>query len=932
MKVFISYGHDHYAVVAERLKEDLKAHGFDAWYDRDRIEGGSVWELKIENAIKESKSLLLLMSTHSMRRPDGVCIDEVSYARGHKKYIVPLMIEKVEPPLCIASLHYINLDKLCSKDGKINEDLYKKSLTDIIKILKKEMEIKGEGTLLTLKTFLEPLDNDVYIDTYKSKLVGRKWLFDAYEAWIKDRENEPKVFILQGKPGTGKSTFVANLYPYKEICGVHFCKYNNSDRKNGKKIIMSLAYHLATQVPEYAEILVGLQDLGSLKQKNVIRLFEYLFIEPLAKIERAKEDPIVLVIDALDEAGDEKNELLQVITSSFAQTPSWLKLFVTTRPEKEIVRKFKKFNPTIIDRHHMNSEDIYEYLKTRLEKNKIEHAIEDIGKLRDKCEGSFLYAVAIMDSIEKGEMSMKNIDDFPQGMDEKYESDFEHLLGIEEESIQEVAPLLEVILASEEPFSLQNIADILEIQESDVIRLHDKIFTLFPIENDVVTLIHKSLHDWLVDPDKSGIYHVSLEKGHASIYKFYEKIFKNNIFRNEYLIKHLAKHALGARLFKSAAEVLMSEGLYEKKVELMGLDSTLRTYLSELEELHKKDKNMGYAYDVMRSALFINILVKHRVFLHNSGLFFQVMNCGFDDVEKEIEKNERSILAAIGNYYYITERYKKAEPLLMKAIEMSKDYTAEDDTIFGLYNILGLCFRKYADFDNAAKWFARAANEAKDLSDYEHSIGSINYGKIEYHILNFEKALELGESALNYLKKDYENANSDDVKKARLLFIAEYHRLIAESVLWQPNLTLAKMHLDEAEKIYESEPTRDRYYVRYRYSTMLYNVLSGDAHHAIDMSEQAWEEVQSDYDKTQILYYKAFAYYCIGLEDNCIETCKKALKIAKELNIPMEIAEIETLKCLCESGAIKKHDDDVIANWCNHVGKVIIETRRKYEN
>ena len=134
-------------------------------------------------------------------------------------------------------------------------------------------------------------------------------------------------------------------------------------------------------------------------------MFEYLFIEPLAKIERAKEDPIVLVIDALDEAGDEKNELLQVITSSFAQTPSWLKLFVTTRPEKEIVRKFKKFNPTIIDRHHMNSEDIYEYLKTRLEKNKIEHAIEDIGKLRDKCEGSFLYAVAIMDSIEKGEMS-----------------------------------------------------------------------------------------------------------------------------------------------------------------------------------------------------------------------------------------------------------------------------------------------------------------------------------------------------------------------------------------------------------------------------------------------------------------------------------------------------------------------------------------------
>ena len=40
-----------------------------------------------------------------------------------------------------------------------------------------------------------------------------------------------------------------------------------------------------------------------LKEKNANRLFEYLFIEPLLKIDYNKPNPIILVIDALDEAG-----------------------------------------------------------------------------------------------------------------------------------------------------------------------------------------------------------------------------------------------------------------------------------------------------------------------------------------------------------------------------------------------------------------------------------------------------------------------------------------------------------------------------------------------------------------------------------------------------------------------------------------------------
>lgn len=80
MNIFLSYGHDEYDKFAYRLKRDLESHGFKVWMDVDGIRGTADWEKAIENGINGSDWFIIMMTQHSCRRPDGVCLDEVSYA------------------------------------------------------------------------------------------------------------------------------------------------------------------------------------------------------------------------------------------------------------------------------------------------------------------------------------------------------------------------------------------------------------------------------------------------------------------------------------------------------------------------------------------------------------------------------------------------------------------------------------------------------------------------------------------------------------------------------------------------------------------------------------------------------------------------------------------------------------------------------------
>lgn len=106
-RIFISYGHDEHVPLAEHLRDDLRDRGHEVWYDEERLKPSYDWEAFIEEGLERlaadrtNSSVLLLLTPHSVRRPDGYCLNEVARALSRGLKIIPLMVVDSEPPLSI---------------------------------------------------------------------------------------------------------------------------------------------------------------------------------------------------------------------------------------------------------------------------------------------------------------------------------------------------------------------------------------------------------------------------------------------------------------------------------------------------------------------------------------------------------------------------------------------------------------------------------------------------------------------------------------------------------------------------------------------------------------------------------------------------------------------------------------------------------------
>lgn len=90
------------------------AHGHEVWFDEHLIPGDD-WEQLIEQGIDwvaerpETGRVLLVMTPHSVRRPDGYCLNELAHALNRRLTVVPVMLVSVEPPLSISRLQWLDM-------------------------------------------------------------------------------------------------------------------------------------------------------------------------------------------------------------------------------------------------------------------------------------------------------------------------------------------------------------------------------------------------------------------------------------------------------------------------------------------------------------------------------------------------------------------------------------------------------------------------------------------------------------------------------------------------------------------------------------------------------------------------------------------------------------------------------------------------------
>ena len=549
MKIFFSYPHDHNQPFVERVKDALEARGHEVWFDQKEIEEGDEWRAKITKGILESDSAVAFLSAHSVRDP-GVCLNEIAIAMAEKgdEALITVLVEperEVSAPLSVTHIQWLNMEDWATHDN--DAEWFPAQIEQLIHILEHPASINRNAELETLRMALDPLSFNAERNQHLVNFVGRKWLFDQYEAWLNE-DDARRVFWVEGGPGLGKTAIASRLthLPKSSIAALYMCRYNYSASRDPFRFVKTLAYQLASRLPDYRSRLLKVPAICDTAIMQTYEsehdLWNSLIAEPMSGRDRNIIDRhrMAIIVDGLDEATVHgKNAIVKLLAGQIKYLPKWLNIIITSQPDEEIKQRFSAYQPIVIKGDDPNNiADLQSYLSQWLDpiaqqgKLTAEQLNRAKTTIQKKWEGSFLYLIKVREAVNEGVFDLTKPLHFPQGLTEIYLSFFERRFADTDDNsawVQQAKPLLGYISASPEPLPLDiaqqlmgwDIADDGEEQQAKTLRklgslLNQQqgdahITTTKATQNKVPTLalFHNSAREWLQDSEHAGDYFIS---------------------------------------------------------------------------------------------------------------------------------------------------------------------------------------------------------------------------------------------------------------------------------------------------------------------------------------------------------------------------------------------------------------------------------------
>lgn len=944
--VFISYGHGVHDYAVRRLADDLRAYGFQVFLDVDYLKLGD-WERIIDEHIMASKYFLFMVSARSVSH-EGYCLNELCRAGENHATIIPIKLDESAVPLSINKHQRLSLIGAIAPDGSLIETVYKTFLTGLGEILSGKVSLGFSDADMRLKGYLKPISSKELTYRYYTTFCGRKDVFAEVEKFIDSDEN---VFWLNAGPGTGKTAFSSMLsWRYPQVVGaLHFCKFNNSDRVNPKVIVTSIAYQLSETIPKYKERLAALTELDCLFDKNAARIFEYLILEPLSDINL--DHTVLVVIDALDECSWRgSNEICSILQRSKDNLPNRLKFFLTSRNEAVIRRTLYPIAHNYTLSAEKTEDDLREYYTLQFPDAKP----EKIELLLAKSEGSFLYASEIVKQIRSQSLSLNDISFFPVGIYGFFNDFFSRIFDGDNDDcldFDSVKPLLEFLCIEKEPTEVAFLDDYLGWDEYFLKNILARINGLFPVVNGYIEPLHKSLIDWLTNDDIGQVYYISRKNGYNKLLGYIEAQYAGEDWRNDkYVLKYFGNVLIELKKYARLAEILSDCELVERMIAYFEFDSGLENYLSQLTLLYEKEKEKLLA--LFAGDTFIKIFSDNRRLLYNSGMFFKLKEIGLSVALRQ-DTRDWGLEGEVGKafYYYIVEDFakaiKKASSLLTKKNELGINATILSE----LYNVKGLSERKLVLFDDALDSFEKSIEYSEEAIDetvsvnsdaeFELSLAYLITGKIYLSTLRFDESNKSCKKAIKILSRKIDEMPEGDKRTSNLLFLAEDYRVSAYGYIWQKEYERAEEQLLHAEEIYrENSNTVDRYYIRFKYSSLFLKIMRGDDKDALeDLNSLLAEVSASKYDKGQINFLIALGTLLDRnadalLQEDGLNHAKTAVDIYDSIDAYLEKAECELLvKYLAERLGkrtfLDGDDNEYIIAWIEYIKGVIDE---KLEN
>jgi WD40 repeat protein len=636
LRIFLSYGHDQNEELVRMIKAELEKRGHDVWFDKSGVKesgivAGDDWRRAITDGITNSNRVLSFLSKHSTRDP-GVCLDEIAIAIGVKGgNIQTILVEseiEVKAPPSISHIQWLDMHDWKEKrtqDGESWETWYRGKLNEIIDVVESNESRRFAGEIEKLNNYLKPISSDSRIkDLLKKGFIGRIWLTDAIEKWRTNVDRSSRLFWIIGNPGVGKSAFSAHLSHFgkDKVIAAQFCEYDKPDHRDAARVICSLAFQLATRLPDYRKMLLTLPEINRLETKGESELFDYLFTNPLKQAIAGGRERYMILIDALDEAKvGERNPLVEMLAQNAPRLPEWLSIVVTSRPEKNVTDPLQGLKPFILDTDlEDNKEDICQYLEQELSEllNNRADARDILEQILLKSEGVFLYVEKVCTDLKEGNLSLDSLMDFPIGLGDIYLQFFQRQFPDPEGYRRKIRPALRAILAAMEPLPVQLLGILFSWKREELNDFTRILGSLFPVlqesEQKVIRHYHKSIVDWITNESTAGAYFIDLEEGHHLLADYgWQKFLQGPENMEPYFIKWLPRHLLKLKRWDNLVDLLCNlEYIQEKaaakltyhlvedfNLTLQNIPDNVEDFKEEIETQARMDK---YIHDLVACA------------------------------------------------------------------------------------------------------------------------------------------------------------------------------------------------------------------------------------------------------------------------------------------------------------------------------------------
>ncbi|KAJ7927552.1 hypothetical protein B0H13DRAFT_1037254 [Mycena leptocephala] len=247
----------------------------------------------------------------------------------------------------------------------------------------------------------------------------RKEILEKLFQWCSTRD-APNILWLHGPAGAGKSAIAQSLCERleseKRLGASFFFKRGDTLRGNGNRLFPTIAYQLALHLPEINNpISRVVRRNPAIVEKSLSIQLKNLIMGPCKAVLSGRTQPIIIIIDGLDECeGEQIQQALLCTIGDATHEDIPLRFLITSRPEAHIQETFGGPLKSVHRPFNINQsfDDVEKYLQDELSRIYHEHSdtmatvptpwppSHIVRELVDKSSGYFVYASTVIKFID----------------------------------------------------------------------------------------------------------------------------------------------------------------------------------------------------------------------------------------------------------------------------------------------------------------------------------------------------------------------------------------------------------------------------------------------------------------------------------------------------------------------------------------------------